>query len=360
VDSDGRGLRRLTNEGVNEPVAWTGLAPVLPPAAPLPPTEHVLGADGVATRTPVAALSADGGRVAFAPRPTDIDCEHVALWTPGTGLDRLGNLPAPCGFGSSAGAVRALALAGSRAAWVSFGGDGDTCGFTLMSATLTDPIGREAGGAEQGAYGEVCRSTDIDHVRGDGDLLVFNNEPSYPSWLVRIGSGGEKCGELLCTTLRKDAQGAPIASVSAGLIAIRKPGSVAVLDERGALVRLLSFAPADVNAAVLDGAHLVVWRFGVLEVYDVATGARELSRPLPSGYRLTDADGGIAVLRKEETILLLRLSDGHSLTLTPGQGPVLADLEPPGLYYSYATGDGGGRVVFVPRSELLTQLGAHA
>ena len=75
------------------------------------------------------------------------------------------------------------------------------------------------------------------------------------------------------------------------------------------------------------------------------------------GHRLADVDGGIAVLRRADTVLLLRLGDGHSLTLAPGRGPVLADLEPPGLYYSYATGDGGGRVVFVPRSELLRQLG---
>jgi len=39
---------------------------------------------------------------------------------------------------------------------------------------------------------------------------------------------------------------------------------------------------------------------------------------------------------------------------------VLADLEPPGLYYSYATEDGGGRVVFVPRAELLQQLGGDS
>jgi Tol biopolymer transport system component len=353
VGSDGSRLLRLTSGGVNFPIAWTGLAPLLPAAEPLPPTEHVLGTDSVATSTPVAALSADGGRVAFAPRPTATDCEHVVVWTPGAGLDRLGNLPAPCGFGSSAGAVRSLAFAGSRAAWVSFGGEGDVCGFALMSATLADTDARQVSGAGFGTSGEVCKSADIDHVRGDGDLLVFNDEPSHASWLVRVGAGGEKCGELLCTTLGKGAQAAPVASVSGGLIAIRKPGAVAVLDEHGTLVRLFSFAPADVNAALLDGGRLVVWRFGVLEVYDVATGARMLSRPLPPGYRLEDVDDGIAVLLRADTIMLLRLEDGNSFALTPPGVKTLADLESPGLYYSYATGDGGGRVMFVPRSNLV-------
>jgi len=38
-------------------------------------------------------------------------------------------------------------------------------------------------------------------------------------------------------------------------------------------------------------------------------------------------------------------------TFAPGHGPRLADLEPSGLYYSYAAGV-EGRVVFVPRVEL--------
>jgi hypothetical protein len=50
------------------------------------------------------------------------------------------------------------------------------------------------------------------------------------------------------------------------------------------------------------------------------------------------------------TINLLRLDDGASRTITPGGAPVLADLEPQGLYYSYAAG-GGGRVTLLPRSE---------
>ena len=77
---------------------------------------------------------------------------------------------------------------------------------------------------------------------------------------------------------------------------------MAVLDEHGTLVRLFSFVPADVNAAFLDTGRLVVWRFGVLEVYaTLATGARALAQPLPPGYRLTDVDGGIAVLRMGPT-----------------------------------------------------------
>jgi hypothetical protein len=52
---------------------------------------------------------------------------------------------------------------------------------------------------------------------------------------------------------------------------------------------------------------------------------------------------------------LLRLDDGHSFTLTPDRGPVFAELEEPGLYYSYAVGK-TGRLVLMPRAEVLRQL----
>jgi len=350
VGSDGQGLRRLTNEGANDLVGSTRLAPVLPPAPPNPPPERVLGAETVATSTPVEALSADGPRLAFVPRPTVTDCVHVAVWAPGDGLQRLGNLPAPC-VGQTTTGITPLVLAGSRAAWVWSGKESDSCVFDIESATLTDPVPRHVTRGPR-----ACRP-DTGHLRGDGDLLVFNDEPAHPLWLVRIGVGGRKCGELPCNTLRQGAQATPVDSLSGGLIAIRRPGTVTVLDDHGGLVRTFPFTPADISAARLDGGHLVVARSYRIESYDVATGGLELSQPLPAGYQVADVDGGIVVLRRAQAVIVLRLDNGASLTLAPGQGPMFADLESPGLYYSYATGDGGGRVVFLSRAALLRQLG---
>jgi hypothetical protein len=146
-------------------------------------------------------------------------------------------------------------------------------------------------------------------------------------------------------------------SVSGSLIAVREQDAVAVLDERGALLRVFPFAPGDVTAARLEGGRLVVARSGVLEVYDVATGAGDSQRPLPAGFSLVDVDGGIAVLERGTTIMLLRLIDGRTWTLSPGSDPVFADLESPGLYYSYTAADGGGRVALMPRAEVEQQLG---
>lgn len=351
VDGNGKGLRRLTSEGDADVYGWSGRPPILPQASPIAAADRVVAADAVATTMPVTALAADGGRVAFAPRPTATDCEHVTVWAPGEdALARLGPLPSPCLWSYEHGVV-GLALAGSRAAWLAKGAEaqGQDCVFTkLRSAAVGAPLA-----VVVTQDGLSCKGEDPFHLRGDGDLLVAAEGSS----LVRIGVGTEKCGGSICTTLRQDAQAGPVDSVFEGLIATRKPGQVTVIDEQGRVVRTFGFAPADVSAARFDGTRLIVARSSTLESYDVSTGSRSASQPLPTGYQLADADGGIAVLRQADAILLLGLDNGRSLTITPGKAPVLADLETPGLYYSYATAAGEGRVVFVPRATLDQQLG---
>jgi Tol biopolymer transport system component len=349
LGEDGRDARRVTAEGENVLVGWTRRAPVLQPASPIPPSERVLDARSVATATPVTALSADGARVAFVPAQRPSDCEHTAVWSPGEGSIARFKLPAPCRPESLR--VREVTLAGSRVAWTYRRPENkDECAVALKTSMLvnTHPLWIHGAGPNRAG----C-APDYYHVRGDEDLFVFNDE----SRLKRIGTGRQTCngdsssGAKVCATLARNLAGS-VDSVSGTSIAVRQPGAVTVYDDHGQIVRRFPFSPADVRAARLDGGRLVVWRFGVLEVYDVATGARVLSRPVPVGFRLVDVDGGVAVLLNGTAITLLRLDDGGSRTLSPGGAPVLAELEPAGLYYSNRVGD-GGRVVFVPRSELL-------
>lgn len=351
VGANGRGLRRVTKMvGGFELVGWTRAAPAGPPAPPLLPSERVVAPNTIATGTPIADLSADGARVAFIVKWTAADCDHVVVWTPATSaLDRFtrpGSCPDPPG-GHSGVSVYDVELAGSRAAWVSASGCGNFCDFGMQSATLSQrsPSVVETISAES--------DTDFDfHLHGHGELLVFNDG----SRLVRIGAGTQKCQESAprsrCTLLRRGAHAEPADSVSGSRIAVREPAAVAVLDEHGAVVRVFPFASNEVRAARLDGDRLVVATRSVLEVYDVATGMGVAQQPLPAGYALLDVDGGIAVLRHEASVMLLSLDDGRSRTFTPGARPVIADLEPPGLYYSYSTPEGSGRVVFVPRPQL--------
>jgi dipeptidyl aminopeptidase/acylaminoacyl peptidase len=348
VGTDGRGLRRLTGGGSNTLLGTTRMPPVLPAAAPIPPSERVASAHTVETTVPIADLSADGQRVAFLVGKTATDCHHAAVWTPGTTAVERFALQAPCWFPWDA--LTEVELAGSRAAWVGYTKHGGYPGgeYALTSASLAEPTPwrLHVRGLERGQVWDY-------HLRGHGDLLLFNDGPR----LVRIGAGKERCDEddaatNRCATLKRGTHGTAVDSVSGGLIAIREPDAVAVLDLQGKVVRLFPFAPGGVEAARLDGGRLVVWRFGALEAYDVGTGALEVSRPAPAGYRLVDADGGVAVLVRDDAVLLVRLVDGASRTFAPG-GPVIAELESAGLYYAHRLGN-GGRVVFVPRSEVFS------
>jgi hypothetical protein len=349
VGVDGRGLRRVTRLGNSWLVGWTRLVPNRPPVPSLLPTEQVTGPGTVATRTPVTDLSADGERVAFALRATAADCQHVAVWTPAArALARVGRL-APCGDWPPHSGIYDVELAGSRITWASETDCGNTCTNTLESIELGSRSRQMVALADEDAGDPF----DF-HVRGHGNLLVFNLNDG--SRLVRIGLGRRRCQEgsraaAVCTTLRRGIHAGLVDSASGGLIAVREDKAAAVLDEHGALVRVFPFGAGKITSVRLDGGRLVVARARAIEVYDVSTGAGVLQRRLPARFRLVDADGGIAVLIRNNVVMLVRLQDGKSRTLTPGRSPVLAELEPTGLYYSYATRDGGGRVAFVPRSE---------
>jgi hypothetical protein len=353
VGVDGRGLREVTRLGNNRLVGWTPLAPVGQPAPPLLPSEAAVGDAAVAARRPILDLSADGSRAAFVVGPTSADCYHVVVWTPATrALDRF-RPSKPCER-SSGEREYGVELAGSRIAWLNQLGCGTTCAARIETTTLAERSPQRL------TIDTVESSGEFEYdLRGDGDLLVFDDE----SQLVRIGVGGEPCQNRvdpvarICTTLLNGSHAAPVDSVSGSLVAVREPDAVAVLDERGVLLRLFPFGRDEVRAARLDGDRLVVARSGVLDVYDVATRAGESQRPLPDGFALEDVDGGVAVLERGTTIMLLRLADGRSWTLTPGTEPVFADLETPGLYYSYTAPDGSGRVAFVPRAEVDRRLG---
>src|SRR5204862_6707742 len=79
-----------------------------------------------------------------------------------------------------------------------------------------------------------------------------------------------------------------------------------------------------------------------------------------SALRLEDFQSGIAVYVVGRDVHLLRLADRSDVRIRPpGIGPVHAQLEAPGLFYSYrpAASPGRGRVAFVPMAAVLAKLG---
>ncbi len=345
VRADGSGLKRLTSAGANELVGRVGTAPRRRPVGPLPPSERVLGPTTLETRRPIGLLSADGGRIAYTAGSTTTDCEHISIWTPAEkSIQRVWQrLPAPCdesglGYGDS---LFELALSRSFIGWSEVYLCGNSgCGSEFTIAALphankvdgADDDGTDYGNESHAYYGPV----------GHGEIFAS-------SWTgMRVVLSGGKVRR--CTPLLNG-----YASVGDHRIAAYRGANIVLLDKTCAVTRVF-LGLGEANTALLDGDRLVVFRSGQLEAYNVRTGALELRRPLPGGYILADVSRGIALLQHKRTILLLRLGDGRSFSLEPGRGHVSAEIEPAGLYYSYTTTAGRGRLQFVPLFELERQL----
>ena len=75
---------------------------------------------------------------------------------------------------------------------------------------------------------------------------------------------------------------------------------------------------------------------------------------------LLDMSNGIAVYRVGRMLHALRVSDGReAIVASPSHGPVFAQLEDSGLFYSYTVpgAERPGRVAFVAFEDLLSALG---
>jgi len=132
-------------------------------------------------------------------------------------------------------------------------------------------------------------------------------------------------------------------------------GGLALLKGDGSALRRWSF-PLGFSGAALQGRHLVVQTPAGLEDFDPATGALRRTWTLRvANARLADVQAGLVAYVAGTRVHLLRLTDGvEHVIRAPGAGPVQAQIEAPGLFYSY-TAPGTkfpGRIAFVPFARL--------
>jgi hypothetical protein len=93
----------------------------------------------------------------------------------------------------------------------------------------------------------------------------------------------------------------------------------------------------------------------VVADYDADTGAVLHEWPLVAGNpRLEDVQNGVAVYVSGLYVYVVRLSDGRTAALPALGGDPHAQLEAPGLFYSYTVDDPvyPSRVQFVPFDRL--------
>jgi hypothetical protein len=350
------------------------------------------GTQALSLAGPVSELAADGGRVAILVRTKTGSCtrDRVAVWAPGTRSFVPIGASACVGSTSTGAGLFGVALAGTRVAYVRFAG-GNTRELQLRMATIAHP--RTATVASASFALDQQQGTYIGRLAGDGSLLAFDwwNEcapcaqatPVAPrSAIFRVVPSGAACpnaglGALpRCRPVTAGAGAIRLLAVGGGRVVTRAGDDVAVRALDGTEVWSDTFA--GLRAARIDGdVLLVLVRAGTqtsLWTVDVSSGVRSGPWKLPASrsagdsvcgdpsgcrvptLRLEDYQDGIAVYVVGRAVHLLRLSDRRDATIpAPGLGPVHAQLEPSGLFYSYrpAGSPGRGRVAFMRPAAVL-------
>jgi Tol biopolymer transport system component len=327
------------------------------PAAPLPSERASASSYQAAGTGSIGLLAADGGRVAVV-----IDfasgCAAVEVWEPTRRRAVLLHRPCRPEEASIREGTWDVALAGTRAAWLSTSG-GNTLEQYVNTATLARPRSVEAASAY--ADGDASYGTFFAGLAGDRALLAFAIEHRCSEYQPEEDAcpPGRKTGDIVATTIWRIVGGRRIRvaqangqltvlAADAGRIAVRTDNGVRLLAADGKTVR--DFA-VQARSAALSGRRLAVRTADAIELYDTGSGLRTDLIPVAVTVRLEDLDGNILVTAAGGTVTVRRLPDGRTITIRRG-GFARAQLEPPGLFVA-----AGRRVTFTPIGQLLRRLG---
>ncbi len=370
IGSDGTGRRVVTeplpSDASNSSAAWAPGAVENPQP---PPDLHWLRLSTkqqLAGNPILAAVLADGKRAALA---RQAECAPIVEWRPGGKTGRTLN---PCGDNRF---LQEIAVAGAQIAYIRSYESNTEYGQTL---TVSRP-----GHMPQDLLFALADPEDgsgdyVGNIYGRGSLLVFN------FWHARAGGHVTKVGlwrvlprgsrrakwcpattgELSpgtsakrCLRLRR-GDGMIALSVQGGRIVAGRSGTILVLRADGRVLRRLQVAGA--TGARVQGTRLIVLTADSLLVYELKTGRRVATWPIPPAADLPDPillDGyGNFVLYRRGAVHLVRLTDGSDRALqAPGQAPpVYGQLGPGGLFYVYNElyTRRPGRVLYLPFGQL--------
>jgi len=348
------------------------------------------GASVLRTRGYVKHIAADGLRVAAATNGIARKCDRIVVWNPvqRTISDVKTNVDCFKGDGAI-NEVPEVAIAGKRVAWME-GVGGNSLELSIRSRmlgakkTLTIAFAANSNGAEMQPDGDY-----VGNLVGDGSLLAYNawhvcsavpvggeddlatcTEPapgnhevldfSKQQLLEVVGKNGVEIASAPDTVNAKRTS-LEIVSVDAGRIATQAPGGeVTLYSSEGDVVTQIAVPAGSFAGSALQGSQLVTLRDGDLELYDVSSGELTTTIPLAAGAVLRDLQDDLAVYIVGRKVHVLRLSDGADIVYSPpGKGAVDAQIESPGLFYSYSFPSGldHGRIAFVRFAKVLQKLG---
>ena len=287
---------------------------------------------GTLTTSPLAAVAADGPRVAFAVRDESARCNRVYFWNvvwnhvaPLT----MANGPS-CPLGGTADRITALAIGGSRAAWTmsSAGGQATLASSIIACVELT--------------VTSVRSGIRVSSVAGDGRMLVFSPDRRLRLTPNRVAPG-------LGLTALAPAAGTHAIVADANRVGVLRDGRVVIRSSNGRT--LASFVAGDARAIALRADRLLMLRGSRIDVFSVRQGTRLASWPVPRATRSVDAQYGTAVVVAGRTVQALDLRTGTLRLLATAPAPPQAQIEPVGVIYHY-NHFGHGQIRVIPTATL--------
>jgi hypothetical protein len=318
--------------------AWTRVPNDVSYRAPSP-------VSGLFTGWRVTALTADGGRVAYA------TCDGVFTWD-ATAAQAIQVVPTPYSnncIGTTDWEVPRIALAGDRLAYITAQGGSTTfwSAVGVSLATTAQPIVLASGSNTSGPP--------IPEVAGSGGLLALATRDTGSSnllWHIQtVGPSGCPCQEILRfqQPLLSDRY-THLDDVDSGRLVVNGGGLVRILGTDGTPLLTLSVETAN---AALSGDDFVVQSDNGLQDYSAATGTLLHTWPLAAstqlcahcaGSALQDVARGLAAYTVDGQLHLVRLSDGSDTIIGPADLARFADT---GLVLAV-----GSRIQLIPYDEL--------
>jgi hypothetical protein len=317
----------------------------------------------LATRAPIVALAADGDRAAIVVGAGGV-CASIVVWEPTRQrVVRLHSVTRGDCIDSNYPVTRDVALAGTRAAWLTVFSGQTGAEWDLRTATLARrrpvSLAYAFSNADYASGGFVRRPF------GDGGLLAFTVDLRCADYGGGDPAGAPPCppdgkrGDVVVATVWRvagrgrtrvaQADGElSVLAVDAGRIVVRTDSGLRLLTGTG---RVLQDFPVKASAAAPSGERLAVRVAGAVEVYDTGSGELTARFPAAPGLTLEDLEGDILVTASGRRVTLRRLGYGRTITIRKRR-LAHAQLERPGLFVA-----AGARVTFTPMRDVLRRLG---
>lgn len=300
-----------------------------------------LGVDGR-----IADIAMDGTRVAIAVRRWHGECDAVLYWN----IAWRYSVPITeeeehtCTWSRRGARIDTVSIGGLRATWTMRVGDEER----LLSASSIDCFERVVATALLREGERV-----LSHA-GDGGLLAYAVGRPGGGLLGRLNE--RMRGETIAAG---DARTVAVVADGRRVAVLNRNGQAQLLDWEGNLIRAIDVGGARA-IALRDHRLLVLTDGATLDVFDVGSGRRVDSWPVPAGVEpKLDAHFGVAVVTSNSAVFALDLGTGRQAVIARAPTSVLAEIEAPGVAYAYSD-SGRGVVRYVPYSRIERLLGMRA